>query len=281
VLDLKRALASGEVLIGAFAESGSPIMVEMMGFAGLDFVVIDCEHGPLSPYGGELENVMRAAWAASVCPIVRVTWNDPGQILKAVDMGATAVIVPHVNTAEEAARAVSAASYPPKGRRGAAPLTLASRRGFERWPAYYKRSLDSTIVIPLIEEEAGVEAIDEIVAVPGVGAIFFGPFDLAVSMGAAANAFDSDVADEQERVYAAARSRGLPVFDLAWEPASALAKIRAGAQAVALGADITLFAEACRGLAAAAGEVKSAASTQDGRRPGRRPPARRTRARSS
>jgi 4-hydroxy-2-oxoheptanedioate aldolase len=276
VLDLKRALAGGQVLIGAFAESGSPIMVEMMGYAGLDFVVIDCEHGPLSPYGADLEAVIRAAWAASVCPIVRVTWNDPGQILKAVDMGATAVIVPHVNSAEEAASAVSAASYPPKGRRGAAPLTLASRRGFERWATYYQRSLDDTLVIPLIEEEAGVNAIEEIAAVPGVGAIFFGPFDLAVSMGAAANAFDSDVALEQRKVYAAARAQGLPVFDLAWEPASALAKIRAGAQAVALGADITLFADACRGLAAAAQEVKTAAAADDGA-----PPARRRRARRS
>lgn len=280
MLDLKQALATGQDLIGAFVESGSSIMAEMLGYAGLDFVVIDCEHGPLSPYGSELENVIRAAWVANVAPLVRVTWNDPGQILKAVDMGASGVVVPHVNAAAEAAAAVSAANYHPKGRRSAAPLTLGSRRGFEGWGAYYERSLAATLVIPLIEEQPGVAAIEEIAAVPGLGGIFFGPFDLAVSSGAADRAFDSDVLAEQDRVYAAARANGLPIFDLAWSPESALAKMRRGAQAVALGADITLFGDACRALAAAAGDVKSTLAAERVKADGRRRSGPRTRQRA-
>ena len=209
-----------------------------------------------------------------------MTWNDPGQILKAVDMGASGVVVPHVNAAAEAAAAVSAANYHPKGRRSAAPLTLGSRRGFEGWGAYYERSLAATLVIPLIEEQPGVAAIEEIAAVPGLGGIFFGPFDLAVSSGAADRAFDSDVLAEQDRVYAAARANGLPIFDLAWSPESALAKMRRGAQAVALGADITLFGDACRALAAAAGDVKSTLAAERVKADGRRRSGPRTRQRA-
>ena len=262
MLNLKDALARGEVLIGPFAVSGSTLMVETIGYAGFDFVIIDCEHAPLSPYGGELENLIRTAWSADICPMVRVTWNDPGQILKAADMGASAIIVPHVNTAEDAAAAVSAAHYYPKGRRSAAPVTLGSRRGSIDWPTYYRREQGQTLVIPLIEEYAGVENIEEIAAVPDLGGIFFGPFDLGVSMGLPAEAFEPNVSVERERVYAAAKANGLPVFDLAWNPDSALDKIGKGAQVVALGADISLFAGAANALAGACADAKKEAAAR-------------------
>jgi 2-keto-3-deoxy-L-rhamnonate aldolase RhmA len=256
VLDFKAALERGDVLIGPFAVSGSTLMVETIGYAGFDFVIVDCEHAPLSPYGAELENLIRTAWSADICPIVRVTWNDPGQILKAADMGASAIIVPHVNTAAEAAAAVSAAYYYPRGRRSAAPVTLGSRRGFVDWATYHGREVERTLVVPLIEEYAGVQNIEEIVEVPGLGGIFFGPFDLAVSMGLPADAFEPNVPEERERVYSAAKSRSLPIFDLAWNVESARDKILQGASVIALGADISLFAGAARALAQSVDALK-------------------------
>jgi 4-hydroxy-2-oxoheptanedioate aldolase len=256
MINIKEALASGEVLVGPFAVSGSPGVVETIGYAGFDFAIIDTEHAPISPYGTELENLIRTAWSADLAPIVRTTWNDRGQILKAMDMGASAVVVPHVNTAEEAAAAVSAAYYAPKGRRSAAPPTLGSKRGFVDWATYYQQGLDNTLVFLLIEELQAVENIEEIAAVPGVGGIFFGPFDLAVSMGRPASAFEPDVPEERERVYAAAKANGLPIADLAWNVPSALEKIKMGAQLISLGTDVTLLANALRNLLAEINDMK-------------------------
>jgi 4-hydroxy-2-oxoheptanedioate aldolase len=260
MINIKQALADGEVLVGPFAVSGSPGVVETIGYAGFDFAIIDSEHAPVSPYGTELENLVRTAWSADLAPIIRTTWNDRGQILKAMDMGASAVIVPHINTAAEAADAVSAAFYAPKGRRSAAPPTLGSHRGFVDWATYYEHCLENTLVFPLIEEYEGVENVEEIAAVPNLGGIFFGPFDLAVSMGKPASAFEPDVPEERDRVYAAAKANGLPIADLAWNVPSALEKIKLGAQLIALGTDVTLLANALRELLKDVNEVKKIAA---------------------
>jgi 4-hydroxy-2-oxoheptanedioate aldolase len=256
MLNMKEALADGEPLLGTFSTSGSPVMVETIGHAGMDFVVLDCEHAAVSPYGGELATLIRTAWSAGVSPVVRVTWNDPGQILKVLDMGASAVIVPHVNTAEEAAAAVAAAHHHPIGRRSATPAVMASRQGLTEWPRHYGRSQRETVVVPLIEESEGVENIEEIAAVPNLGGIFFGPFDLAVSKGAAGGARDADVSTERARVYEAAAANGLPILDLAWSPEAALRLIRQGAQAVAVDVDVSIFAASLRDLAAGCADAK-------------------------
>ncbi len=94
MLDIKRALQNGEVLTGPFSLSGSPTLVETIGYAGFDFVIIDCQHGTTSPFGNELEQQIRAAYAADIAPVVRTADNDRGQILKAMDFGAKGVIVP-------------------------------------------------------------------------------------------------------------------------------------------------------------------------------------------
>jgi 2-keto-3-deoxy-L-rhamnonate aldolase RhmA len=107
MLDIKRALQNGEVLTGPFSLSGSPTLVETIGYAVFDSVIIDCQHGTISPFGSELEQQIRAAYAADIAPVVRTADNDRGQILKAMDFGAKGVIVPQVNTAEEARQAVS------------------------------------------------------------------------------------------------------------------------------------------------------------------------------
>lgn len=243
-----QATAAGEVLVGPFSVSGSPTMVETIGYAGFDFVIIDCEHGATNPLGSELEGLVRAAYAAGIAPIVRVTTNDRGQILKALNFGAQAVIVPHVNTADEARHIVAAGKYAPVGRRSGAPPVRAARHGFTPWGDFYRQQLAEPLLIPLIEEAKGVENIDEIVAVEGLGGIFFGPFDLAISSGKPDGAFDFATHTERERVYAAAKSRGLVIADLAWDLESARSSAALGAQLIALGTDVTMFANACTQL---------------------------------
>jgi 4-hydroxy-2-oxoheptanedioate aldolase len=262
--NLAHALGSGELLIGPFSVSSSPTLVEMIGYAGFDFVVIDCQHASASATGGELEHLVRAAHAAGVAAIVRTTGHARGEILKALDVGAAAVVVPHVSTREEAAAAVDAAFYAPLGRRSATPSVRATRYGFDRWTEHHQRSLGDTLVIPLIEDEAGVANIDEIAAVPNLGGIFFGPFDLAVAAGRPDAAFEG-IEAAREAVYAAARRNALPIADLAWDVDAARDMIEAGAQLIALGTDVAMFAASCQAVTAGVTAMKD--TIQAGKQP--------------
>jgi 4-hydroxy-2-oxoheptanedioate aldolase len=256
VRDIKAALAEGEVLIGPFSVSASPTLVETIGYAGFDFVLIDCEHAATSPFGTELEGLVRAAYAADIAPIVRVTRNDRGQILKALNFGAKAVVVPHVNTPEDAKEMVSAAHYAPLGRRSCAPPVRAAKHGFVDWSTHYQKTVKDTLVIPILEEVEAIENAEAIASVEGVGALFFGPFDLAVSMGLPDSVFDPTVHGHRKSVYDIARAQGIPAADLAWDVESATEFIRLGAQLIALGTDLTIFANSCRELSKEAAGIK-------------------------
>lgn len=261
MIDIKRALETGKVLTGPFSLSGSPTLVETMGYAGFDFVIIDCQHGATNPLGSELEQQIRAAYAADIAPVVRVASNDQGQILKAKDFGAKGIIAPQVNTAEETRRAVSYTHYAPVGRRSATSSVRAAKHGFTEWPEHYRRMADESLLFALIEESVGLQNAEDIAAVPGLGGIFFGPFDLAISEGKPESVYDasddSPIQAHRKAVYDIARSRGLPVADLAWDIASAKMMIELGAQFVALGTDIMMFADSCRELRREVKQMKS------------------------
>ena len=117
--------------VGTFALLDSPTAVEMAGFAGLDFVIIDCEHSTnTSPYGSDFVNMLRAATAGGIPAYVRVRVNDYGMIATALDVGAAGIIVPGVSSAQDMRRAVEAATWQPRGKRGAAPFGRIHRYGF-------------------------------------------------------------------------------------------------------------------------------------------------------
>lgn len=254
---LHEAVKGDKPLVGPFSVSGSATLVEMIGYAGLDFVIIDCEHAATSPYGSELEGLIRAAYAADIAPIVRVSSHERGQLLKALNLGAQAVVVPHVNTAEEARKIVEDAKYAPVGRRSCAPPVRAAKHGFVPWAQFHSEQLAETLLIPLVEERAGVENVAEIAAVDGIDGIFFGPFDLAVSVGDPAGAFDlATHANVREEVYRVAHSAGLFVADLAWDSDSATAMAAMGADIIALGTDLTMFAHSLKELATSAWTVR-------------------------
>ncbi|HVF63633.1 MAG TPA: aldolase/citrate lyase family protein [Casimicrobiaceae bacterium] len=165
-------------LLGLFVGIPSPALVEMAGHAGFDFVVIDNEHGPA---GIETtEHLLRAAKCGGVIPVVRTLEAD---ILRVLDIGASAIQVPQVNTADQARRIVAAAKYSPIGQRGAAFSTRAAGYGFFGGPAHVQVSNDGTSVIVMAETREAIDNLDAIVAVPGIDAVFFGPNDLSFSLG--------------------------------------------------------------------------------------------------
>ncbi|UAN00501.1 HpcH/HpaI aldolase family protein [Achromobacter mucicolens] len=171
-------LRSGKPLRGLFNGLPSPAIVEMCAYAGFDFIILDNEHG--SADFGMTEHMLRAARATGIVPIVRCFEHDLPRIL---DMGASAVQVPMVETAEQARRLAGMIHYPPVGRRGSAFSTRAAGYGAFGGAGHTQRSNDGIGFIAMIETPEAIAAAGEIAAVDGVDAVFIGPNDLAHAMG--------------------------------------------------------------------------------------------------
>jgi len=146
---------------------------------GVDFLWIDTEH---HPYGTEVLDVIPVlARQRGVAPMIRVAWNDPALIKKAYDVGAVAVMVPQVNSPEEAARAVDYARYAPEGNRGLSPMW--TRVAGEDWNHVIKTANEETVLVCQIESQRAYDALDEIAAVPGIDVLLVGPLDMSASVG--------------------------------------------------------------------------------------------------
>jgi 4-hydroxy-2-oxoheptanedioate aldolase len=179
--DFKKAIREGKVVLGTWAQMNSPESVEIIGKAGFDFVVIDTEHGY---FGLETaENLVRAADASGVVPIIRVSHKNPTLIMKALDMGAQGIIVPGVSSKEDAVSAIRASKYGPFGNRGACPCIRAAGHMAWDWAAYAQRADETTAVFLLVEGPEGIKNFGDIITAEGIDVILMGPFDLSVALG--------------------------------------------------------------------------------------------------
>ena len=177
---LKEKLDRDELTLGLFVPFYAPPLVEIIGYAGLDFIIIDNEHGCFTD--AQIEELIRAAEVTGVTPIVRVSY-DPSSIQKALDRGARGVQVPMVNTKADAEEVVRKAKFPPAGTRGTAYSVRAANFGNLSGKAYLDAADANTLVSVHIETMEAVKNFDEITSVPGVNIAFIGPTDLSVSMG--------------------------------------------------------------------------------------------------
>lgn len=178
---LSERLRFRDPVLGLIVKMPSAALIETAGYVGFDLVVIDAEHG--NGDGDDLEAHLRAADAVGVDSLVRVGTNDPLSILRALDAGATGVIVPHVNTLEDAKRAAAAAHYPPAGTRGLAMSTRAGRYATGTLHEHIARADRETVVIVQIEDKRAVPHARDIAEAPHVDAIWVGPGDLSMSLG--------------------------------------------------------------------------------------------------
>jgi 4-hydroxy-2-oxoheptanedioate aldolase len=198
-------------LLGIFSAIPSPALIEMAGYAGFDFVVIDNEHGPA---GIETtENLIRAARGADIPAIVRVSGANQQEILRTLDAGASGVQVPQVNTVEQARLVVSAAKYPPRGSRGVAFGMRAAGYGFFGGAAYVEAANNQTVVITHIETVEAVDNLNAMLEIAGLDVVFIGPTDLSVSMGHPGDpshpVVQATIADCIRRIAASGRVPGL------------------------------------------------------------------------
>jgi len=210
---MKVKLLAGQPAYGASVMIPSPQLVEMLGASGFDWVLIDCEHGTISLETVEL--MVMAAEAAGITPIARPAQNTSTHILQLMDRGVMGVQVPHVNTAEDARRAIAAVKYHPLGDRGLAIGTRSSVYGFAGSMAEYTAAANrETLVCVQLEDIKAIRNADEIIAVDGIDVFFIGPSDLSQSMGHPGNPKAPEVAAAIDRtlakIVAAKKIPGLP-----------------------------------------------------------------------
>ena len=205
---LKQRLKKGENVLGVWSMLGSPTVAEILSLAGFDFIVLDQEHGLGDPMS--LGAQLQAMSATPTVGVVRVPWNDHVYLKRVLDIGAEAVLIPSVDTAEEARAAVAACHYPMKGRRGTASSSVrASSYGMA--PNYVATCGDNLLIALQIESAKGVENIDSILAVDGIDLMFIGPHDLSATVGQMGNLKHPEVAKLIDHAEKRIRAKGLPM----------------------------------------------------------------------
>lgn len=236
---------SDRPLIGLWASSGSPIAAEIVASSGCDWVLLDTEHSP-----NGLESTLAQLYAMSAypaTPVVRVPYGDTVTIKQFLDLGVQNLLVPMVDTPEQAETVVRAMRYPGAGVRGVGSALARSAR-WNRVENYLERAPETLSLTVQIESVSAVQHIDEILQVDGIDALFIGPSDLSASMGLLGQQNHPEVVDTVKRVIQAANAAGMPVGVNAFVRADAENYLSWGADFVAVGADVAILARATEAL---------------------------------
>ncbi|WP_416841777.1 HpcH/HpaI aldolase family protein [Haloferax sp. DFSO52] len=236
---LRERLLDGEPAIGTMQILNSAMVSEMIGVAGMDFVIYDQEHGPLS--AETTLSLCAAAQNAGVAPIVRVRENSESEIQRALDIGSAGVQVPQVETREDAEAAVESARFDPLGSRGLSQYVRAG--DYVGSPTYTEDQNDETLLVIQVEGERGVENIDEILEVDGIDVIFLGPYDISQSLGIPGQVTHERVEELMRRVCDKAVEQDTVVGAFADDVNTASKWIDAGVQYVDIGVEVALFTE--------------------------------------
>jgi len=210
----KRALLAGKLQVGLWQSLASHVTVEILSDAGFDWLLLDTEHAP-----NELPMVhsqLQAAATGTAHPVVRPAWNDQVIIKRLLDVGTQSLLIPYIETEEEARRAVASTRYPPQGIRGFASQSRASR--FARIKEYYARASEEICVLLQVETKLGLENLEKIAGVEGVDGVFVGPGDLSAALGYLGQPGHPEVVkvidDAVRRIKACGKARGILTGDV-------------------------------------------------------------------
>lgn len=223
--------------LGTWIMAASPLVTEAMGHAGFQWGVIDMEHTPLDMM--EVIQLLQAAGNTKMVPIVRVPWNDTVMIKRVLDAGATTLLVPFVQNADEAHHAVQAMRYPPEGRRGLAGMSRGSK--FGTIPDYAKTANRTVGTVVQIETPAALANLEAIAAVPGVDSIFMGPGDLSAALGVPGNTTHPDVMALMADAARRCKAIGKPIGTVGGTPELVVQYRAMGYSYVAIGSDLGLL----------------------------------------
>lgn len=253
--EFKRQVLAGEAKIGTFMNTGSPIAVELAAQAGLDWMTLDLEHG-MGSWDRVLQQLLAVA-GHSTFPVIRLPFIRAEYFKKAFDMGAMGVMVPYVETAEQAAEVVQFTRYPPNGIRGVATSNRGAQFG-ARFTEWFERSHEATLVIVQIESRKALANLDGIAATEGVDALFIGPLDLSVSLGIPQQFDHPDFIAAKAAVVAAAKKHGKSAGILGFKPDQIEGFMAEGFRLISIGSDGGNLFAGFRGLAGKFREVSGA-----------------------
>lgn len=242
------ALKKGEVPLGMEVNTGNPGLIEILAYAGLDFYMLDMEHTRLNRE--TMEHCVRAADAAGITTLVRVTQNDPGLIRHVQEAGAQGVVVPHVATPQDTQKIIDAFRYPPEGKCGVCPSVRAANFSEAGYQDYMEYSNRNNMIIPLLEDKTGFDNAEEIFALlkPVVDAIGTGMGDLAFSLvkpGQKVNREHPFIKEAAAKVASLSKKTGVPIMDMAFSPDGARDTIARGARILLYSIDQLLFYNLC------------------------------------
>jgi 4-hydroxy-2-oxoheptanedioate aldolase len=234
---VKQTLLNGKSAINGWLAIPSAFSAEVMAHQGWDSLTIDLQHG-LIGYADAV-SMLQAISTTSTVPMVRCSWLDEGSIMKLLDAGAYGVICPMINSADEARRFVSACRFPPYGRRSIGPIRASLYGG----PDYQQHANGEVLTFAMIETREGLDALDDILDVPGLDGIYVGPSDLAASMGRDARLDPTDplVVETMKDIARRVRAKGLIAGVHNLTPAYARTMLDAGFQLVTVYSDVRLL----------------------------------------
>jgi len=195
-----------QACLGIFSKTTDSNLVEAAGYSGLDFIILDMEHGPATLE--TMHNHVRAAKSSQLFPIIRVKGVDAHAIGSALDTGALGVQVPNVSTAQQAKEAVNAARFHPKGMRGVCRFVAAANFGTLAKQTYFEQANESLVILQ-VEGTEGIKNLDDILAVDGFDVLFIGPYDLSQSIGRPGEVDSPEVVALMKQIAEKAKAKGI------------------------------------------------------------------------
>ena len=233
-----------KTVLGMFMKTSDPAFVETAGYAGMDFVILDMEHGPANLT--DMQNNVRAAQVSGTAPIVRVNKLCPQAISQALDIGAIGIQVPQIQNAQEARKAVKFAKFHPMGERGICRFVRAAGYSSVSKTDYFKLSNDNSLVILQLEGVESINNLDEILKVEGVDIVFIGPYDLSQSLGVPGEVTHPKVIEAMEKIVKIADKMNVNTGTFVDTLESLQLWKKAGVKYLAYSVDVGVFYEASK-----------------------------------
>lgn len=247
---IRQKLASGETVMGMMHFTASPMIVEVMASAGLDFFIIDFEHSPIDITMAA--HLVRAGDAAGIAPLLRIPEVDAGLVKKVLNLGVQGIVLPH-GTRQSCEALLRAVRFEPEGIRGSCPAVRQANYGPPDWKEFQTEANREILVIPLIEDPATVEDMEALAAMPGLDVFFLGPFDFSIAAGVPGAGFDHPIlAQAIERMIAIARRHGKYVMTSVGDRIdTTLGRnlLDKGVRMISYSADALVFRRACQDIA--------------------------------
>ena len=243
---LREALASSTTVYGTWVQTPSPEVVEIIGWSGWDFVILDLEHGP---YGVEtLPHLIRAAEAAGIAPLVRVPQSAPHDVGKALDLGAAGIVTPGVTSANAGESVVRMTRFPPRGTRGATPSTRQLRYSAIPFPTLTAEGAAQPVMVLQVEARLATTDLGSILGVDGLSVIFIGPYDLSLSLGLPGQFDHPTVREAISEIVARAAERNVAVGIWVPDPLAAKFWVQQGVRFITVSNNELMLARAAAAL---------------------------------